>query len=301
MIKRDVSTIIDPEKCSGCGLCIKVCPSGTISMEDGIAKVTGAQSLACGHCAAICPESAVKVTAIDPNSLEFDQFSMDKKWMGYGKFPTSDLARLMASRRSCRNFINKPVEKSLLMDLIKLSTFAPSGTNCQQWSFTCISSKKGMAAFGQSVGSFFKQLNKKASNAFLRNSLKLFGFNALDSYYKEYYDSVNEALLDMEKNNIDRLFHGAGAGIIVGSGSNASCPKEDSILAAGNILLAAHTMGLGTCMIGFAVEAMKRDNAIKKSIGIPLKEKIHAVIALGYPDEKYQRITGRKKATIRFV
>ncbi|MEW6585349.1 MAG: hypothetical protein AB1442_07020 [Nitrospirota bacterium] len=45
---------------------------------------------------------------------------------------------------------------------------------------------------------------------------------------------------------------------------------------------------------------MKRDSSIQQSIGIPSEEEIHAVIALGYPDEVYQRIAGRKKATLRY-
>ena len=78
-------------------------------------------------------------------------------------------------------------------------------------------------------------------------------------------------------------------------------PPEDAVLATGNILLASHAMGLGTCLIGFAIEAMKRDRSIQQKMGIPEDEKMISVIALGYPDENYQRITGRKKATIRFV
>jgi len=301
MNKRDVSTIIDPKKCSGCGLCIKVCPSGTITMENKIAKVTGEKSLACGHCAAICPEGAVTVDAIDKESLRFSTFEMDTKWSGYKQFSTSDFASLLASRRSCRNFKEQPVEKDMLTDLIKLSTFAPSATNSQEWTFTCLTTKTDMFEFTHLIGGFFKALNQKAKNPFIRNSLKLLGFNALDSYYKEYYDSVDEAIQDMEDNNVDRLFHGATACVIIGSGPNASCPKDDAVLAAGNLLLAAHTMGLGTCMIGFAVEALKRDKTIKQKLSIPLMENIYAVIALGYPDEKYVRVPGRKKIDIRFV
>ena len=99
---------------------------------------------------------------------------------------------------------------------------------------------------------------------------------------------------------IDRLFHGATACILIGSAPGASCPKEDAILAAGNILLTAHTMGLGSCMIGFAREAMKNDPSIAKKMNIPDHEKIYAVIALGYSNEKYQSITGRKKPVTRF-
>ncbi|RLC00210.1 MAG: nitroreductase, partial [Deltaproteobacteria bacterium] len=53
--------------------------------------------------------------------------------------------------------------------------------------------------------------------------------------------------------------------------------------------------------IGFAHEAMKNDSSIAREINIPGHEKIHAVIALGYPNEMYQSITGRKKPVTRFI
>jgi hypothetical protein len=45
---------------------------------------------------------------------------------------------------------------------------------------------------------------------------------------------------------------------------------------------------------------MKKDPSIQQSIGIPSVAEIYAVIALGYPDEIYQRIAGRKKVTLRY-
>ena len=45
---------------------------------------------------------------------------------------------------------------------------------------------------------------------------------------------------------------------------------------------------------------MKRDRRILKGIGMPEDESAYAVIALGYPNEKYQRVTGRKRALVRY-
>jgi nitroreductase len=59
-------------------------------------------------------------------------------------------------------------------------------------------------------------------------------------------------------------------------------------------------MGLGTCLIGFAVDAIKNDAGIQRFLKIPEEETICSVIAVGYPAEKYEKLTGRKKVTMRY-
>ena len=300
MPDRTVFTIVNPQKCTGCGLCIKVCPCNTLSLVNGKAKVTGDQSLGCGHCAAACPTGAIDVQSLDPDMACFETFSLERAWLGHRDFPVQELVRLMASRRSCRNFQDRPVERKILKDLIKLAVLAPSGTNSQDWRFSILDSREAVLALGKRIQSFFQDLNAKAENSFLRMGLNFLGMKKLDAYYREYYASVKEAIQDMETRGVDRLFHGAPACVLIGSGRKASCPKEDAMLAAGNIILGAHAMGLGTCLIVFAVEAMKQNHSIKREIHLPEEEHIHAVIALGYPDERYQTVTGRKKPVIRF-
>ncbi|MCU0580898.1 MAG: nitroreductase family protein, partial [Syntrophales bacterium] len=97
----------------------------------------------------------------------------------------------------------------------------------------------------------------------------------------------------------DRVFHGAPSGIIVSSSPGASCPAEDALLATQSILLGAHSMGLGTCLIGFAVEAIKRDPAIQNFLEIPQEETVYSVIAIGYPAFKYHSIAGRRAPLVR--
>ena len=291
---------IDRDLCNGCGLCITVCPTGTISLIEGKAAVSEGDSISCGHCEAVCPQEAIRVPAIDEEMSNYKTFSSEKHWLPPGKYSTSGVVHLMASRRSFRCFTSQPVDRDMLEDLIKIGITAPSGTNSQSWTFTILPTRKAVTSFAEHIASYFGRLNTTAEKTMRRLFLKMIGKGELDTYYRSYYPKIKEALREWHASGKDRLFHGSTSAILIGSKPGASCPAEDALLAAQNILLAAHSMGLGSCLIGYAVAAMKKDSSIQQSIGILSEETIHAVIALGYPDEVYQRIAGRKKVIPRY-
>ena len=112
--------------------------------------------------------------------------------------------------------------------------------------------------------------------------------------------TANGIQINYELSGRDLLFHSAPTVIIVATRPGGSCPFEDALLATQNILLGAHSMGLGTCLIGFAVDAIKNDAGIQRFLTIPAEETVCSVIAIGYPEEKYESLTGRKKAVMRY-
>lgn len=60
---RNVSTLrFYPEKCTGCGRCVEVCPHRLFQIENGRAQL-GDRDLCmeCGACARNCPFSAIAV------------------------------------------------------------------------------------------------------------------------------------------------------------------------------------------------------------------------------------------------
>lgn len=300
MTDRTVTTVIDPDACVGCGECVRLCPSGTLSMVGETAAVTGDRSLNCGHCAAVCPADAVRVGSVAPDALRFRTFSLDEEWLPFGRPDPAELVRLMRSRRSCRAYAAEPVDRDVLADLVRAGITAPSGTNSQAWTFTVLPDRDAVRALGSAVGGFYRRLNRMAARPWLRRSLRWLGKPELSRYHREYAASVAEALDAWDRDGEDRLFHGATAAILVGSRPGGSCPAEDALLATGQILLAAHAMGLGTCLIGFVVSAMARDPRVKAAAEIPAEETVHAAVALGRPDVAFRGFAGRREPTIRW-
>lgn len=298
-MNRPVFTFVDRDRCTGCGLCVEVCPAGTLTLVDGKAAVTGDRSLSCGQCAAVCPVGAITVSSLDPDAHTFETFRMNPAWLPWGETNPGELVRLMASRRSCRRYSDRPVTPETLRDLVKIGVTAPSGTNSQLWSFTLIPSRQEMIACGEQIGAFYRRLNRLSERTWLRTLLKWCGKPELDFYYQNYHDQVADALEEWRRDGRDRVFHGAPAAIIVSSRPGASCPSEDALLATQNILLGAHALGLGTCLIGFAVQAIARDASVKRFVQIPAEETVYSVIALGYPAVRYHAIAGRKTPLMR--
>jgi nitroreductase/Pyruvate/2-oxoacid:ferredoxin oxidoreductase delta subunit len=282
---QKLNTIIDQSKCIGCTSCIKVCPFKIISMQDKKAVLSSGRCLACGHCAAVCPVDAINVGDIADESSHFSTFQVDKKWLAQGEFDMVLLARLMGSRRSCRNFKDKAVDRTILEDLVKFGITAPSGSNAQLWTFTLLPTRKAVLALREHVHNFYENLIKMTES----------------QYPSPEYVAVIENMLSAWTNKkVDIMFHAAPAAIIVGSKQGANCAAEDALLATQNMLLAAHGMGLGTCLIGFAAVTMKQDITIKRTLGIPDDETVYSVIVLGYPNETYRLIAGRKPYTQRY-
>ena len=63
-LKNVVTLKYDREKCTGCGMCVEVCPHRVFEIENGKAYVTDRDlCMECGACAKNCPFSAISVRA----------------------------------------------------------------------------------------------------------------------------------------------------------------------------------------------------------------------------------------------
>lgn len=50
---------VDAARCTGCGRCVEVCPTGAITITAGKASIAEDLCTGCGACADVCPEGAI--------------------------------------------------------------------------------------------------------------------------------------------------------------------------------------------------------------------------------------------------
>lgn len=291
---------MDRRKCTGCGRCADICPSAVIAIRDGVAVTQEEECMVCGHCYCVCPAGAV---SFHPEILRkpfFTSFPYAEQIVGPGKVDAQRLVNIFRSRRSVRNYSDREIPAKMLDDLVEFAVTAPSGSNCQEWRFTVVHGRPRVWDVAQRIGGFFNRLNRLVRNPLVRFlSVPVAGL-ALVRYYRDHYESVERGLAEAVRGR-DLLFHGATSLILVHGEMTGSTPVEDAQYAAYNMTLLAHTLGLGSCFIGYAVESINRSASIKRHLGIPKGHRVHAVLALGYPKTRFLHQALRKPAVITRV
>ena len=103
---------VNTEVCTRCGLCVADCPTGLLVMSDA-GPVTGRGGcISCGHCISVCPTLALD-SDMTPRKEQIDITKEPKL--------TPEQAELfMRSRRSIRNYQNKPVPVELIRKVLTL-------------------------------------------------------------------------------------------------------------------------------------------------------------------------------------
>ena len=171
----------------------------------------------------------------------------------------NDVIKAIAERRSVRAYKQEQVPKELIDSIIQAGNNAPSGMNSQPWRFVVVENES---------------LHQKMLDTAVPNAKKL--LEPLKTANPERYQLIMNRYEELS----DPIYYSAPAVIFVigiGPYADLSCP-----LACENIMLAAYSLGLGSCWVAFG--SLITDNEeITKELELQSDEKIYGPILIGYP------------------
>jgi len=203
-----------------------------------------------------------------------------------------ELQAAIKERKSVRGYLDKPVPKEILKEILEVSLRAPSTKNTQPWQFYVV------------TGASLTQLKKVTEERFTRFEVPpaemahtLIEPEKGTVYRDRQVDIGIRLFKAMEIGREDkdkrfdwmkrgfRYFDAPAAIILVSDRSN---PIEWTYLDAGlviqNICLAALDFGLGTCIEN---QGIIYSDVLRDIVRIPDDKRLVVAIAIGYPDDEF--------------
>lgn len=178
---------------------------------------------------------------------------------------------IIQSRRSTRKFHRESIEKDKLTALIEAAGWAPSAGNRQDWFFTIVTSSKVKRQMAEAV--------KQRWNTIIENNRDLGFIEEVESYSANFADFADAPVVivvsALSVNAVQKHLLNDDAHATAGSATSAA-------MAAQNLMLAAHTLGLGTCCMTGAMAARKE---LARILKLSKKREIVCLVAIGRPVE----------------
>lgn len=287
---------IDRDLCKKDGLCARTCALGIIEQREKrtVPKIVRVEScIACGQCAAICRHGALSHSEYPEDTTHPIQSEL---------VPTYDqVMELFRSRRSKRNFKDKPVEKESIEKVLEAARFAPSGHNKQSTEFIVVLGKESVRKIATMTADYLSKMTKDLGNPIGRTMFKIFAGRRTTEILVEMVPELEGAVAEFHKGTKDYLLNDAPALVFFCADTTAGYPSENANLAIQNAALAAETLGLGCFYAGFVLLACNRDDHIPKHISLPETHKVYGALALGHPRVKFKRWPDRKPARITWM
>lgn len=166
-----------------------------------------------------------------------------------------DVIECINNRRSGRTYTDEVIREDTLHKLIILGTKAATGSNEQPWGFLTIQDED--------------EINRLSED--------------IKAYLNENMDSnpALERYRSWMTNPKFHVFNKAKTLLVIYGNTNSAWYAYDCSLAAGNIMLAAESMNIGTCWIGFA-HTWFNTKKFKEEHNVPMEYELVSTLSMGY-------------------
>lgn len=184
------------------------------------------------------------------------------------------------TRRSIRDFQPRPIPREVIEKIVEAGAFAPSALNVQPWKFIIVEDKKIIDELSKTAIAKIRKLFK---------FIPLFKLFVRDLRDKRFVNALEKTA----KSPSDTVFYNAPLLIMIANDTRYSDSEQDCRLAAQNMMLAAHALGIGSCFIGRAQVIPKK--LLVERFNLPSGYDIKVHLIFGYPEGVPRSLPPRKK------
>lgn len=267
---------IDQDSCIQCGECAEDCPYNIITLDGGYPEVVTdreEQCIQCQHCFTVCPTGALSIFGLHPeNSTSLA-----------GNLPSANqVTTLLKGRRSVRNYLDEPIDKDTIREMLETVSNGPTGVNNRQLLFTVIENQQVMQEIRTSIYSGIEKLDAEGK---LPAGLEFFG------NFVEAYAAGNDVLL-----------RGAPHLLIISTPATGPSPEPDCLIAMTYFELLAAASGYGTVWNGLCnIVLTKIVPEVLVKLKIPADHTIGYMMSFGKPAVAYHRTVQRGNPQINSI
>jgi len=288
---------IDVDLCTVCGQCVEVCPGGPLFLEEdhiGINQSYLLGCIACGQCMAVCPTGAVTVHGRDLTPEDCDTIPAVGERAGYPQ-----LMNRMLARRSVRSFTSRPVEREVLDQILAAAATAPMGLPPSEVGVLIMPTHDQVQAFRLALTGEIRKVKWMLTPFWSTVLSSFFGGGEQARMMRDFIVPVAEKYTRPDPDRHDWFFYDAPAALYF-YGSEVADPA-DAILPASLAMLAAESLGLGTCLLGFPGYIVNYSMHLKKKYGLPKRIQPGLTLIMGYPTMMYHQSILRRFARVAEV
>jgi nitroreductase len=199
-----------------------------------------------------------------------------------------DVNQAIQTRRSVRKYLNRPVSKAVILEILEAANLAPSATNRQPWEFV-VANRLHIDRLEGVLAEAFRERVAGVGETQMRAAIRELSMPE---------DAAGDTLKGL--GTFYRTLGGAPVliGVLIPRATDPWVAKNnvcDAAAAIENLLLAAWDRGLGTCWMSGPLKG--RYDAIASFLGVPEDRELLAIIPLGYPAHQPARPPKRDIAT----
>lgn len=255
---------VDTNLCKKDGACVAVCPSRTLALnEAGFPEEVPENScILCGHCVAVCPTGALTHTGLPQGAF----------LPALKKLPAPAMIdSFLMSRRSVREFKDRPIARETLEALLDVARRAPTASNSQKLRWIVVEG-----------GAKVRALSAEAIN-WMRAS------------------DIPPARLAQWESGDDFILRGAPTVVVACAPEDYGFGKQDCAIALTFLELTAEARGLGVCWAGYLTRVAALHAPLRQLLSVPEGYVICGGLMLGERKYNYRLVPPRNPLNVQWL